>query len=209
MKRFVLLALIAFSLVQCNVLEEDTFPESSDPPTPTDPVRINAANMVLTLSNGTGLINIPALLSSEVKAGEVTFEKSATFGSISVVNDEYLGYTPLETKGDYEEDIILKNPVNPQENIPLTIVVRTDLSEFCTVHEFEPAYLGMPLSYSIKKGESFQTDLLDLFCDYQRGGSAGVKVIDHPELNGDDFRITDQNFRLSQKTQMQNKSHFL
>ncbi len=193
MKRFTLLLVLALGLSQCNILEKDSFPE------PGDPISLDADNIVLSLNTGTSLINIPGLLSNDVKAGEVEYIKPPRFGTLTVANDKFLRYTPLEEKGDYEEEIIIKNPANPAEEIPVTIVVRSGSDDFCSVYQFEPTYLGVPLAYTVKQGESFETDLIDLFCDYQRGGSAGVIESYHPELRGDGFEIhiSTQNAKLT------------
>lgn len=183
MKKITLLLLLFFAFSQCNVLEDDPLP------TPGQPLPISASNMLMTLNTSTGLVNVPGLLSAEVSASEVNLVKQPEFGVLSVLNEKFLKYQPSISKENYEEEIILTSPQDPGEEVSLLIVVRSDPSYFCLVNEFEPTYLGMPLTYSIRKGESFETDLLDLFCDYQRGGNAGVAMFDHPELTDKGFNI--------------------
>ncbi|MCB0581676.1 MAG: hypothetical protein KDD10_20515 [Phaeodactylibacter sp.] len=183
MKNYVFLCLLSLLLWHCNVLEDDPLPESGQP------VAIEAGNVVMTLNTGAGLIDVRGLLSPDITTGDVEVAKQPEFGALSVLDGRYLKYQPLESRKNYEEEIRLADAREPGREVSVTVVVRSDPSLFCVVNEFEPVYLGMPLSYSIKKGESFEAELLELFCDYERGGNAGVAEFDHPQLEDKGFEI--------------------
>ncbi|MCO6487729.1 MAG: hypothetical protein J5I98_04885 [Phaeodactylibacter sp.] len=183
MKKVAFLLFLSLLLWQCNVLENDPLPESGQP------AAIEAGNVVMALHTGAGLIDVRGLLSPDISTADVEVAKQPEYGALSVLDNRYLKYQPLASRKNYEEEITLSDAREPGREASVTVVVRSDPALFCVVNEFEPAYLGMPLSYSIKKGESFESELLELFCDYERGGNAGVAEYDHPELGDEGFEI--------------------
>ena len=181
-----LLVFLFIGLFQCHQLKEDTLPDQAS-----NPFDAEADNVVVLLTNGQGLINLPGLFHNSITSDEVEIAKMPERGTISKLNQQYLVYRPNLNETDYEEDIILKVPGNGNDNVqvPVRLVVRSATPDYCLVEDFNPTYLGTPLKYTVRKGESLEVDFTDLFCDFSRTPSGGVRVQDHPDFSNEFLQI--------------------